>query len=164
MAVPLHVHSWYSLLEGGSSPQALLQRAAACGYTALALTDANNLYGAVEFTEQAHRYGIRPLLGACLRQQRTRCVALIGEPAGYRSLCRILSRLLVSKATLGTRVGRKAPSAEDGEQERSAATSLVNLLSENAAGLHILVDDRVLAERLRDAFGSRLWLEIVRPA
>ena len=30
--------------------------------------------------------------------------------------------------------------------------------------LVVLVDDRVLAERLRDAFGSRLWLEIVRPA
>src|SRR5438105_8959740 len=117
MAVPLHVHSWYSLLEGVSSPQALLQRAAACGYTALALTDANNLYGAVEFTEQAHRHGIRPLLGACLRQQRTRCVALIAEQAGYRSLCRILSRLHLA-----------------------GPTALADLLSDNAHGLHVLVD------------------------
>jgi DNA-directed DNA polymerase III PolC len=156
MAVPLHVHSWYSLLEGGSSPQALLQRAAACGYTALALTDANNLYGAVEFTEQAHRYGIRPLLGACLRQQRTRCVALIAEPAGYRSLCRILSRLHLTG-------GSTVPSAERGAHLQTCST-LADLLSENAAGLHLLVEDRVLAERLCDAFGSRLWLEIVRPA
>jgi DNA-directed DNA polymerase III PolC len=146
MAVPLHVHSWYSLLEGVTSPQALLQRAAACGYTALALTDANNLYGAVEFTEQAHRHGIRPFVGACLRQQRTRCVALVAEQAGYRSLCRILSRLHLAAAC--------AP----------RSTLLADLLSENAEGLHILVDDAALAERLRDAFGPRLWLEIVRPA
>src|SRR5262249_5559888 len=141
MAVPLHVHSWYSLLEGVSSPQALLQRAAGCGYTALALTDANNLYGAVEFTELAHRYGIRPLLGACLRQQRNRCVALVAEQAGYRSLCRVLSRLHLA-----------------------GPVGLAELLSDNAHGLHVLVDDPALAERLRDAFGLRLWLEIVRPA
>src|SRR5438105_787776 len=117
MAVPLHVHSWYSLLEGVTSPQVLLQHAAAYGYTALALTDANNLYGAVEFTEQAHRYGIRPLLGACLRQQRMRCVALVAAQAGYRSLCRILSRLHLA-----------------------GPTALADLLSDNAHGLHVLVD------------------------
>ncbi|HLJ94996.1 MAG TPA: DNA polymerase III subunit alpha, partial [Gemmataceae bacterium] len=151
MAVPLHVHSWYSLLEGATSPQAYLRRAATCGYTALALTDSNNLYGAVEFTEQAHRYGIRPLLGACLRQQRTRCVALIAEQAGYRSLCRILSRLHLA--------GEHKP-----DTPATGRTRLTNLLLENAQGLHVLVDDAVLAEQLRDTFGSRLWLEIVRPA
>jgi DNA-directed DNA polymerase III PolC len=112
----------------------------------MALTDANNLYGAVEFTEQAHRYGIRPLLGACLRQQRTRCVTLIAEQAGYRSLCRILSRLHLPV------------------QSPDRSTLLADLLSENAEGLHVLVDDEPLAERLRDAFGPRLWLEVVRPA
>src|SRR5947199_882321 len=146
MPVPLHAHSWYSLLEGATSPQLLLQRAAACGYTALALTDANNLYGAVEFTELAHRYGIRPLLGACLRQQRMRCVALVAEQAGYRSLCRILSRLHLAAGS-----------------PAQATPSLAGLLAENAEGLHVLADDGVLAERLRDAFGSRLWLEMVRP-
>ena len=63
MPVALHTHSWYSLLEAVPSPEALLTRAAACGYTALALTDTNNLYGAVAFTELARRQGIRPLLG-----------------------------------------------------------------------------------------------------
>src|SRR5437868_10433805 len=135
MAVPLHVHSWYSLLEGVSSPQALLERALACGYTALALTDTNNLYGAVEFTKQAHRYGIRPLLGACLRQQRTRCVALIADQAGYRNLCRILSRLHLA-------ADREASNA------KHEARRLADLLSENAEGLHVLVDDGPLAERL----------------
>jgi DNA-directed DNA polymerase III PolC len=136
----LHTHSWYSLLEGVSSPDALLARAAACGYPALALTDTNNLYGAVQFTQAAAQHGVRPLLGACLRQERTRCVALIAEPAGWRNLCRVLTRL-----HLGDNV------------------RLAEVLAECAEGLHVLVDDLVLAERLREAFGPRLWLEIVRP-
>jgi DNA polymerase III alpha subunit len=140
MPIPLHVHSWYSLLEGASSPEALLDRAQACGYTALALTDSNNLYGAVAFAELAHRRGLRPIFGACLRQHRSRCVALVADHAGYRNLCRILSRL---------HLDGKRPLAE--------------LLAENPDGLHVLVDDAVLAERLRDAFGPRLWLELVRP-
>src|SRR5207244_601572 len=102
----------------------------------------NNLYGAVAFVERAHRHGIRPLLGACLRQHRWRCVVLIAERAGYRSLCRVLSRLHL---------------------DLDKKLSLPDLLAENAEGLHALADDVVLAERLRDAFGARLWLEIIRP-
>jgi DNA polymerase-3 subunit alpha/error-prone DNA polymerase len=143
--VPLHVHSWYSLLEGASSPQALLKRTAACGYTALALTDTNNLYGAVAFVQEAVHHGIRPLLGTCLRQNRSRCVALMAERSGYRSLCRIISRLNLPQ--------------DDG----SPPVSLDSLLAENAEGLHVLVDDEVMAERLRDAFGPRLWIEVIRP-
>ncbi|HVS35361.1 MAG TPA: PHP domain-containing protein, partial [Gemmataceae bacterium] len=146
MPVHLHTHSWYSLLEGASSPDALLDRAVEQGYTALALTDANNLYAATVFAEAAHRRGVRPLLGACLRQNRWRCVALIEDRTGYRSLCRILSRLNLS------RVGGSPPAV------------LTDLLSANAEGLHVLVEDAALAERLREAFGPRLWLEIVRPA
>jgi DNA polymerase III alpha subunit len=136
----LHTHSWYSLLEGVSAPEALLARAAACGYGAVALTDSNNLYGAAAFVEAAKGSGVRPLLGACLRQHRTRCVALVAELAGWRSLCRVLTRLHLLENV-----------------------PLVDLLRENAEGLHVLADDLVLAERLRDAFGERLWLEVVRP-
>ncbi|MBV9126191.1 MAG: DNA polymerase III subunit alpha, partial [Planctomycetes bacterium] len=121
-------------------PEELLRRAAGCGYPALALTDTNNLYGAVSFVEQAHRHGVRPILGACLRQHRSQCVALIAERVGYRSLCRILSRLHLG------------------------AGMLADLLADNTDGLHLLVSDVVLAERLREAFGRRLWLELVRPA
>ncbi|HEV3080273.1 MAG TPA: DNA polymerase III subunit alpha [Gemmataceae bacterium] len=141
MPASLHTHSWYSLLQGVSGLTPLLERAAACGYSALALTDTNNLYGAVSFVEEARRFGVRPVLGACLGQGRTHCVALIAEPAGYRNLCRIISRLHL----------------------HGAAQRLEDLLVENAAGLHVLVDEPALAEKLRDAFDRRLWLEIVRP-
>ena len=36
MAAALHVHSWYSLLEGTSSPESLLRRAAEGGHRSLA--------------------------------------------------------------------------------------------------------------------------------
>jgi DNA-directed DNA polymerase III PolC len=120
----------------------LLQRAAECGYVDLALTDTNNFYGAVRFTELASKYGIRPILGACLRQGQTHCVALIAEPAGYRCLCRIMSRLHL-----------------DGERSK-----LTQLLIENSAGLHVLVENTTVALALLEAYENRLWLEIVRPA
>src|SRR5947209_9129620 len=123
MPVHLHAHSWYSLLEGASSPDALLDRAADHGYTALALTDSNNLYAA---TTLAERRGVRPIFGACLRQNRWRCVALVGSRDGYRNLCRVLSRLNLSG------VGGSPPAA------------LPDLLSVNADGLHVLVEDPAL--------------------
>jgi DNA-directed DNA polymerase III PolC len=138
--VPLHVHSWYSLLEGEAGPEALVHRAAAFGYGALALTDTNNLYGAVRFVEAARRAGVRPILGARLRLGRQRCTALVAEPAGYASLCRLLSRL-----HLGDR------------------PDLIALLRENQDGLEVLVGDAPLAERLAPLLGPRLWAEVIRP-
>ncbi len=149
MPVPLHTHSWYSLLEGVSSPRTLLHRAARLGYKALALTDTNNLYGAVSFVEEAFRNDVRPLLGSRLRLGQQRCVALIAERAGYRSLCRILSRLHLE--------------AEETPGKPPGTTSLVDLLQENSEGLHVLVDDTSLTESLREALGKRLWIEVVRP-
>jgi DNA-directed DNA polymerase III PolC len=141
MPAALHVHSWYSLLEATASLERLLQRSVEGGYGALALTDINNLYGATRFHELADCYGIRPILGACLRQDQTHLVALIAEPAGYRCLCRILSRLHL-----------------DGERSR-----LTDLLLENSAGLHLLVENPALARQFREAYEGRIWLEVVRP-
>src|SRR5579884_461620 len=70
MPAALHTHSCYSLLEGVSGPEVLLSRAAAGGYQAVALTDANNLLRAVAFADPAVRHGVRPLLGACPRRLR----------------------------------------------------------------------------------------------
>src|SRR5260370_1441518 len=62
--VHLHVHSNYSLLDGGSTVQALVERARATGMRALALTDHDGLYGAVRFHQAATAAGVRPILGA----------------------------------------------------------------------------------------------------
>src|SRR5271165_25892 len=89
----LHTHSWYSWLEATASPDQLAARAAECGYTALALTDSNNLSGAVEFAAAGKRHGVGAILGTTLRHGNQRAVVLIAEPAGYHSLCRAISRL-----------------------------------------------------------------------
>jgi DNA polymerase III alpha subunit len=137
----VRTHSWYSLPEGVSSPEALLARAAEAGYAALALTDTNSLAGAVEFYEAARGFGVRPLLGATLARDRLRLTALAAEPAGYRSLCRAVTRLR----------GPKPP-------------ALPQLLAECAEGLHLLCDDpHLFKPPLTDAFRGRLWAEVIRP-
>jgi DNA polymerase III subunit alpha len=59
----LHCHSHYSLLDGASPIEALVERAKAQGMNALALTDHGNLYGALEFYQAAREGGINPILG-----------------------------------------------------------------------------------------------------
>ena len=61
--VHLHVHSDYSLLDGACRIDRLMDRAAELGMKALALTDHGNLYGSIEFYNQAKAKGIKPLVG-----------------------------------------------------------------------------------------------------
>ena len=61
--VHLHVHSDYSLLDGCCRIDRLMDRATELGMTAVALTDHGNLYGAIEFYNQAKAKGIKPLIG-----------------------------------------------------------------------------------------------------
>ena len=62
--VHLHTHSHYTLLTALPTTDQLLARAQELGMTSLALTDTNNLYGAVEFYTKAKNYGIKPIIGA----------------------------------------------------------------------------------------------------
>ena len=61
--VHLHVHTDYSLLDGACRIDRLMDRANELGMKALALTDHGNLYGAIEFYNQAKAKGIKPLIG-----------------------------------------------------------------------------------------------------
>src|SRR5579872_7588882 len=62
--VHLHVHSAYSLREGALTIETLAKRAKADEMPALAITDANNLFGALEFSEKLAKEGIQPIIGA----------------------------------------------------------------------------------------------------
>jgi DNA polymerase-3 subunit alpha len=61
--VHLHVHSDYSLLDGACRMDRLMDRAAALGMKAIALTDHGNMFGAIEFYNAAKAKGIKPLIG-----------------------------------------------------------------------------------------------------
>ena len=61
--VHLHVHSQYSLLDGANRIEELVNQATAHGMNALALTDHGNLFGAIQFYQQAITAKIKPIIG-----------------------------------------------------------------------------------------------------
>src|SRR5262245_21785921 len=64
--VHLHVHSSYSLLEGALTIARLAELAKADRQPALALTDTDNMFGAMEFAEKLSGAGIQPIIGCAL--------------------------------------------------------------------------------------------------
>ncbi|MCX6816533.1 MAG: PHP domain-containing protein, partial [Candidatus Beckwithbacteria bacterium] len=61
--VHLHVHTEYSLLDGLSKIDELLQTAHDKKMSALAITDHGAMYGAVKFFNAAKKIGIKPIIG-----------------------------------------------------------------------------------------------------
>src|SRR5256885_16687091 len=62
--IELHTASAFSFLQGASLPEALVDRAADLGYSALALLDRDGVYGAPRFHKAALAAGVRPIIGA----------------------------------------------------------------------------------------------------
>ena len=69
MYIELHAASAFSFLQGASLPEALIERAAALGYPALALLDADGVYGAPRFHKAAKQAGLKAIIGAELTIQ-----------------------------------------------------------------------------------------------
>ena len=91
--IPLRVRSSFSLLQGTASPASLCGRAAGLGYTRLALTDLENLYGLWSFLAACERHQIRPIIGAEIEIGKAdRSVLLVRNEVGYRNLCNVISR------------------------------------------------------------------------
>ncbi|HXQ82624.1 MAG TPA: DNA polymerase III subunit alpha [Xanthobacteraceae bacterium] len=104
--VHLHVHSSYSLLEGALTIARLAELAKKDREPALALTDTDNMFGALEFSEKMAGAGIQPIVGCSLgvdfgdHEVRNAAMAaawphlvlLAASEAGYRSLMRLSSR------------------------------------------------------------------------
>ena len=65
--VHLKVHSAYSLLEGAITIPRLAKLAVGNGFPALGLTDTNNLFGALEFSDKVAASGIQPIVGCTLQ-------------------------------------------------------------------------------------------------
>lgn len=163
--IPLHCHSHYSLLRGVGGPAALVARAAALGYPALALTDRDAMYGAVRFQQACRDHGLKPLFGAELTLEPpgagfgiAHVTLLAMDRIGYGNLCRLVSRARLA--------------CEKGEARLPAG-----LLAEHADGLVCLSGPasgevpRLLrsgrpeeaaraATRYRDVFGDRFYLEV----
>ena len=113
--VHLHVHSSYSLLEGALTIARLAELARSDRQPALALTDTDNLFGALEFSDKLASAGIQPIIGCALALdfadqeaaprngsgpslRRPRIVLLAAREGGYRSLLRLNSRAFLESA------------------------------------------------------------------
>ena len=59
----LHCHSHYSLLDGLSKIEPLVDRAKELGMDSLAITDHGVMYGTIEFYNKCKESGIKPIIG-----------------------------------------------------------------------------------------------------
>jgi error-prone DNA polymerase len=93
MFVELAVRTHFSFLRGGSSPAALVERAAELGYAALGVTDCDGLYGLVRALEAAEQRGVRLVLGSevTLDEEPGFMWLHVATRDGYANLCRILT-------------------------------------------------------------------------
>ncbi len=102
--VHLHVHSHYSLLDGLPKIDELVAAASARGFSALALTDHGNMYGAIEFYEACEKAGLKPIIGLeayltpgnledkNILENKLRHLVLLAENyTGYKNLMRLSS-------------------------------------------------------------------------
>src|SRR5512135_1719378 len=103
--VHLHVHTVYSLLDGFSNVEKLVNRAKEMDMPALAITDHGTMFGVMDFYKAAHETGIKPLIGmetylaargmsdrdSRLDKKSTHLLLLAENETGYHNLLRIAS-------------------------------------------------------------------------
>ncbi|HXG89908.1 MAG TPA: error-prone DNA polymerase [Vicinamibacterales bacterium] len=173
MYVELHASSAFSFLRGASLPETLIERAAALGYSSIALLDRDGVYGAPRFHRAAQAAGLRAIIGAelTIRQQasgirhqgagsRPRTASdfvlpvLVESPDGWRNLCRLITRM-----KLRSPKGEGALTLDDFE---GCTTGLIAL-----AGRPLLLAERYgvggLLDQLLGMFGRRnVYVELQR--
>jgi len=103
--VHLHLHTEYSLLDGAIRMKELMKKAAEFKMPAVAITDHGNLFGAIEFYQEATRAGVKPIIGCEAyiahgshkdRPSSRRAAAyhftlLAQNEAGYRNLVKLVT-------------------------------------------------------------------------
>jgi DNA-directed DNA polymerase III PolC len=107
MIVHLNAHSYFSLLEAETSPQILVQTAAALGMPAIALTDHYSLAGVVEFQRECRKIGVDPIYGLEIDleplsnelENPGRLILLAQNEQGWANLCSVNSTLNLSIPT-----------------------------------------------------------------
>jgi error-prone DNA polymerase len=159
--VELHAHSAYSFLDGASQPEELAARAAELGYTALALTDHDGVYGSLEFAHAAKHLGVRPITGAEVTLDGGSHLTLLVETQqGYANLCRLLT---AAHSWTRPKEGRELlPPSLDPALLEELHEGLICLSGCARHGL--AVRDPNAAARLAGVFGSdSFFVELQRP-
>ncbi len=101
----LHTHSHYSLLQALPKIPDLINKAKEDKMNSLALTDAGNLYGAIEFYKECKNFNIKPIIGVDfyiaartrndreprIDNKRTRLILLAKNHIGYTNLIHLVT-------------------------------------------------------------------------
>jgi error-prone DNA polymerase len=117
MYAELHCHSYYSFHDGASSLEELMVRARELGYRALAVTDHDNLCGAMRFAQLAKSLDIHGIIGTEITIKGGFHLTLLAKDRqGYANLCRLIT-------------------AAHASGERNDPALSPGLLPEHAAGL-----------------------------
>lgn len=155
MYAPLWCKSNHSFLEGASHPEELVRTAHELGLPALALTDRDGVYGAVEALLAAEEVGLHLVVGAQVSVcDGTHVILLAQDREGYRNLCRLLTR--------GRLRSQKGCSEVTWEEVCEHAAGLVALWGGEGSLLASGEDPHAVAGMLRDAFSDRLYLLVAR--
>ncbi len=177
--VHLRVHSAYSLLEGALPLKKILAKAVSDSQPALAITDTNNLFVALEFAQKAIGEGLQPIIGCQLsidmedqgeerrngQQQLAKMPAIVvlaADAAGYERLVDIVSRAYLSGEGHTVIHVRKSWLEEGGTEGLIALTGSVGgpIDLQLKDGNTALAEARLLT--LKRMFGDRLYVELQR--
>ncbi|WP_434290544.1 DNA polymerase III subunit alpha [Celeribacter sp. SCSIO 80788] len=170
--IHLRVHTEYSLLEGAMRLKKLSGMVTDMGMPAVAVTDTNNLFCALEFSEYAKGAGVQPILGCQVsvgyhepepgeRQKAPAPVVLLAQSeTGYEHLMKLNSCLYVDKHD-------GIPQVTMAELERYSA-GLICLTGGSDGPVGRMIRDnhepqaRALLERFKAIYPNRLYVELQR--
>jgi DNA polymerase-3 subunit alpha len=159
--VHLHCHSHYSLLDGANRIPDLVAKTKELGMHALALTDHGNLFGAIEFYQEATSAGVKPILGyeayVAPGSRRERDAKGVSEAAfhltllakseqGFRNLIRMASAAYLEGFYYRPRIDKELL-----EQYRDGIICLSGCASSEFS-------DLILKERVDEATDLARWL------
>ena len=174
--IHLRVHTEHSLLEGAVPVKKLIQRVADMAMPAVAVTDTNNCFAALEFSVTAQGEGVQPIVGMQLSVgfegvqpgERPRppaaLVLLAQNEAGYLNLMKLNTCLYV----VGDMVGQGLLPQVSVEEVLAHAEGLICLTGGPDGPLGRLLQTgqtpraRAFLERLAAAFPHRLYVELQR--
>ena len=170
--IHLRTHSEYSLLEGALRLKKLPQLCRDAEMPALALTDTNNMFAALEFSVAMSGAGVQPILGCQVdltyievrpgeREAAPAPLVLLAQSeAGYENLMKINSCLYVDK-------GGALPQVTLSELETYAGDVICLTGGPDGPVGRLLQTGQLpaaetLIKRLHAAFGDRLYIELQR--
>jgi len=171
--IHLRVHSAYSLLEGAIIAKKLPDMCVDGGMPAVALTDTNSMFGALEFSEFAAKAGIQPII-ACQFSLAYEAASQPGEKAPAPRPIVLLAKneagwknLLKLNSALYLECGNAAPHITLAHL-KAHAEGLICLTGGSLGPIGQLLQDnhadkaRLLTEHLKGLFSDRLYIEIQR--